>query len=95
MTIQRTTVTHAHGRPLEEQAIYFHKLDGTHYRLTHYEMEDSRLLWVHGYREAGRQRFYASLTPDECDRASLSWLDVGSKTGSAIRATSLPGSVQP
>jgi hypothetical protein len=90
MTIQRITVTHAHGRPLVETAHEFRKLDGTAYRLTHYEMQDSRLVWVHGYREVDRLRHYASLTPDECDASTLAWID-GSKTSDAISATSAEG----
>jgi hypothetical protein len=90
VTIQRITVTHVGGVPLEQTAITFRKLDGTAYRLTHYEMQDARLVWVHGYRESGRLRMYASLTPDECDAYSLAWI-AGNKTSDAISATSSGG----
>lgn len=72
MTIQRLTITHFGGFPLAQQAIYFETLTGLRYRLTHFEVEDGRPLWLHGYHEEENGiRFYTSRTPDELTPESL------------------------
>lgn len=75
---QRITVTHLNGEPLDAQAIYVERqggpLAGTRYRLTHYEREDARIVWVHGFREVDGIRHYVSLTPNEVTEHSLSCL---------------------
>ncbi len=71
MTIQRLTIRHFAGFPLDQQAIYFETLTGFRYRLTHFEVEDGRPLWLHGYREEDSARFYTSRTPDELTPDSL------------------------
>ena len=72
MTIQRLTITRFGGFPLDQQAIYFETLTGFRYRLTHFEVEDGRPLWLHGYSEEPNGiKFYTSRTPDELTPASL------------------------
>ena len=93
--IQRLVITHAHGRPLEYQNLEFETIDGTRYRLTHYETLDAEIVWLHGFREADRVRHYTSRTPDECNHASLEWLRGGNKTAGAIGATSPAGPALP
>ena len=72
MTIQRLTLTYFGGYPLSQQAIYFETLTGHRYRLTHFEVEDGRPLWLHGFSEEDNgARFYTSRTPDELTSESL------------------------
>ena len=75
MTSQRLTRSCVAGQPLEEQHVEFRTLDGAIYRLTHYDVIDGRVLWMHGYRESDGVRFYTSRTPDELTAQSLKGLD--------------------
>ena len=76
--IQRLTVTHYGGTPLEKMAFYF-STNTARYRLTHYEVEDSRAVWLHGFREGdGGLRFYASVAADEVAPADLDSLGLRS-----------------
>lgn len=70
--IQRLTINRFGGFPLDQQAIYFETLTGFRYRLTHFEVEDGRPVWLHGYRGGeGEPRAYTSRTPDELTPESI------------------------
>lgn len=73
MTQQCITITHRGGMPLEHCGITFQREDepGVRYVLTHYDTEDGRITWMHGYREV---RFYASLLPGEVNPKDLEGL---------------------